>query len=412
MNYEELLRLKANGVERGTRIPVGLFYRAHIDGKYVNRVDVRKSLLDSIGFCEGMKRECEENLKLTNGGQIHFRAELYNGEPVALEVEQGNYKSFRRLLCDTPAVVARPAFVSAVVTDLLRLMDDLHSNGIFHVCFSPDNVFVRSGDNRIMLLSHGSFYLNTVSPKELYENMDDYVAPEVMGCGTVDERCDIYSAGKFLEYLFSVSDMPYEYKKVVAKAVEIVPEDRFQSVRDMAEALKFRAALRRGVRTFAVAAAFALLIVGGYFGLMPSDTPVEFVEPVAVHAQEDLSDNGFNPETELGAAPDDTVSMLSADQQRQMKEYEDKCEQIFRKMYTKEADRILSKIYNSDYMGSNEKKFVAGSRNTMTELVEAQVKLAEKAHLSEARSQRIASEIIERLTEDKKKTLGSYGIQK
>ena len=96
-------------------------------------------------------------------------------------------------------------------------------------------------------------------------------------------------------------------------------------------------------------------------------------------------------------------------------EYQAKAEQIFRKRYEKEADRILSKIYNKDYMNVSEKKFMADNQETLKELMEVQQRLGEEASLTPERSQLIASQIIERITNEKKKQLGSTnarGIQK
>lgn len=410
MNYEELVNSNGQTAGQAARLPLGLFRRTMVDGKPVNRVRMRKELLDSIGFVGGLNKELDRNVTLTDNSQIHFHG-MDDGE---LEAAPGNYRSFGRLLSENPAVVARPGFVSSVVGELLRIADYLHSAGVYHVCFAPDNVFVRSGDNKIMLLSHGSFYINTVDPSMLYEGFEGYVAPEVLNGGTVDERCDIYSIGKFLEYLFSVAEMPYEYKAVIAKATREMPEDRYASVDDMRKVLSRRRAGKATLRTLAVATVVAAVIVGGVFWLIPDERPVEFVKPVATQENlEDLLDNGFDPTTELGVAPGDTAfGGMSPEQQEQMKEYEAKCEKIFRKMYAAEAERILSKIYNSTYMGSNEKKFMAGSKSVMDELVKVQEDLAGKTHLSETRSQRIASEIIDEVSERKKAALTQHGIQK
>ena len=330
-----------------------------------------------------------------------------------MEAEQGRFISFERLLSENPSTVASPGFIDRVVADILQVTDYLNSRGIYHVCFAPENVFVRIGDGRVMLLSHGSFYLNGVNPSLLYKGFEAYVAPEVMNGGSVDERCDVYSVGKFFEYIFTVAEMPYEYKAVIKRATCEVPEDRYLSVSHMASALKRRHSVKTSLYTFVAALVIAVLLVGFYFGLMPDDRPVEFVKPAAVQQPEEMLEKGFDPNTELGIrAPEDTATMMSPEQKKHMEEYEAKCEQIFRKMYTKEADRILSKIYNSTYMGSNEKKFMAGSKSTMDELVKAQAELAGRTHLSETRSQRIASEIIDELTERKKSELMKYGIQK
>lgn len=58
-------------------------------------------------------------------------------------------------------------------------------------------------------------------------------------------------------------------------------------------------------------------------------------------------------------------------------------------------------------MGVNEKKFMTASQNTTNELVKIQTELGQKAGLSDATSQRIASDIIERLTQEKMNALKS-----
>ena len=53
-------------------------------------------------------------------------------------------------------------------------------------------------------------------------------------------------------------------------------------------------------------------------------------------------------------------------------------------------------------MNSSEKAFLAGSHSTMEELLKAQVEIAAKAGLTDSKSQRIATEIVEKITERKK----------
>jgi hypothetical protein len=88
------------------------------------------------------------------------------------------------------------------------------------------------------------------------------------------------------------------------------------------------------------------------------------------------------------------------------RDYKAKAEEIFRKKYTQEADRILSKIYNKEYMSNAEKKFTAESESTIDELMKKQAELGSDAGLTPERSQLIATEIIDRITEQKKKEMG------
>ena len=96
---------------------------------------------------------------------------------------------------------------------------------------------------------------------------------------------------------------------------------------------------------------------------------------------------------------------MTEEQQETQRIYQAKAEEIFRKNYAKEADRILSKIYNKDYMNATEKQFAAQSQSTIEELMKLQQKMGVEASLTPERAQLIASEIIERITNEKKQQL-------
>ena len=66
-------------------------------------------------------------------------------------------------------------------------------------------------------------------------------------------------------------------------------------------------------------------------------------------------------------------------------------------------------------MNVSEKNFMSQNESTVQELLKAQQEISAESALSPERSQLIATEIIERLTEQKKNALGgsnSRGIQK
>lgn len=412
MNYEELLGSREEKTPQMEALPIGSFYREVIDGRFAFVVAIRRSLLDNIVFCDALKKECEQNAGLVHPHLMHFVPRRQNGDITSLVIERGSFQTLSQLLFDTPGVVAQKEFVLTLVRDLLDTAGYLHRQGVFHVCYSPTNVFVRKGTGSAMLLSHGSYYLGMQDQAAFYRSNERYVAPEVLAHGTIDERCDIYSIGRLMEFLYADTEMPVELRRVVKKAVSESPEDRYQTAADMRRAINLMGKVRGSLMTFAAALVVALISVGLYFELVPEPLDVEFVKPVPRQGVDDLLDDGFDPATELGLIRSDSVGQLTPEQQEQQKMYEAKCESIFRKRYTKEADRILSKIYNSSYMGSNEKKFVAGSSSTIEELMKAQVDIAGETYLGDARSQRLAAEIIDQLTEQKKAALQQHGIQK
>jgi len=414
MNYEELLIAKAGGKLNQSQMPIGEFFRAKTGNKYQSTVDIRDSLLSNITFCEGLKRECDENKTIGDKHQLHFTPVMQDNDIVRLAIsEPGQYMSFAEMLNETPAVVAQRDFLKTVLEGLVSITTLLHKKGIRHLCFSPRTVFARKGDYSPMLLSHGSYYMSMSNLEEFYGDDAQYVAPEVLQHGTIDDRCDVYSIGKFLQGLCATSDMPFEYRSALKKATSELPEDRFNTPEELLNAVRKKHNVIRSAVIVAISCVAALVCVGLYFDMFPETNSVEFVKPVPRQPTDDLLDDGFDP-AELGVTNSDSGDSLVFDEAAE-RTYTAKAEEIFRKKYAQEADRILSKIYNKEYMSNAEKKFTAESQSTIDELMKKQAELGNDAGLTPERSQLIATEIIDRITEQKKKEMGgsnSRAIQK
>ena len=383
-------------------------------------VDIDARLNENIVFAKALKAECEKNHTLASSHQIHFTPrENGQGDVEQLELELGNFQSFEQLLQDNPAVVAEKNFIDNTLASLVEVTQYLHDQGIWHICYSPKTVFARKGDNSVLLLSHGSFYMGLSDLQDFYGEDAHYVAPEVLNHGTVDERCDVYGIGKFLLSLFDKADLPLEYRQALKRAVSEAPEDRYQSPVDLLKSVQTRRGTIKSVISLIIALIVALLCVGLYFDMFPETNPVEFVKPVPRQATDDLIDDGFDPAS-LGVTSDgDSLvydgSLDSAAYEASERDYLAKAEEIFRKKYTEEAERILSKIYNKEYMSNAEKQFTAESQSTIEELMKKQAELGSDAGLTPERAQLVATEIIDRITEQKKKEMGgtnSRAIQK
>ena len=411
MNYEELLIAKAGGKLNQSQMPIGEFYRAKTGNKYQSMVDIRDSLLSNITFCEGLKCECKENKTIGDKHQLHFTPVMQDNEIVRLAVsEPGQYMSFAEMLSETPAVVAQRDFLETVLEGLVNITTLLHKKGIRHVCYSPRTVFARKGDYSPILLSHGSYYMSLSNQEEFYGEDAKYVAPEVLQHGSVDDRCDVYSMGMFLQSLCAASDMPLEFRRALKKAASESPEDRFNTPEELLNAVRKQHNVIRSAIVVCISCVIALVCVGLYFDMFPETNPVEFVKPVPRQPTDDLLDDGFDP-AELGVTNSGDSLIFDEASER---DYNAKAEEIFRKKYTEEADRILSKIYNKEYMSNAEKKFTSESQSTIDELMKKQAELGSDAGLTPERSQLIATEIIDRITEQKKKELGgtnSRGVQ-
>ena len=397
-----MLAAKNEGKLNKTSLPIGEYYRVQIDGKFRSVINIRPDLDSSIAFSGALKTECERNKTLANKHQLHYTPVVNEkGEIEQLEVEQGVFLSMEQLLNENPAVVAEKGFIDNTLQALVDITTYLHGQGIQHVCYSPKTVMVRKGDRAIMLATHGSFYLSMNDQRGFYGDDAVFVAPEVLEHGSVDERCDVYSIGKFMEAIFEHAGMSVEYRKALKKATSEKPEDRYASPQALLKAVQARRQFMRSALMFLAAVIVALVILEVYLELVPEPTQVEFVKPAPRQATDDLLDDGFQPE-DLGVVSADS---LTEEDEEAHRVYQAKAEEIFRKNYEKEADRILSKIYNKDYMNSTEKAFAAESQSTIEELMKVQQKMGQEASLTPERAQLIASEIIDRVTNQKKKQL-------
>ena len=405
MNYEELLESRDTRAMRIAKLPIGVFYKRLVNKKYSNVVKLRDDIVDNIIISGDLDYECRKNMNLTNSHQLHFSIIKKDKQSIGLLVEQGNFTNIGDLLIENPSVVTTPDFIKNVIDELLDISEYLHNEKIYHVCYAPDTVLCRKGSNSIMLLNHGSFYSN--KRKILFADYSDYLAPEVLSDCLIDERTDIYSIGKFIESLFITSDMPIEYRKVVNRATQENPDDRYQSVREIKNDLRKKGFFYKILSLFLIVLVFFGLATFFWFDAKSNNSEMDYVKGAPKDSVDDLLDDGFNPQTELGLITSDTTAQITPQQQQQMKEYQRKAEAIFRAQFAKQANLLLDKIYNKSFMGVNEKKFMTASQNTTNELVKIQTELGQKAGLSDAASQSIASDIIERLTQEKMNALKS-----
>lgn len=423
MNFEELLETRDVRKTTKVRLPYGYFYKRLIDGKYSNFVEFHDEVADHVAFSNCVRTEAADMEKIGNKHQLHFVPNEGDGGVYAIAVEVGNFITFDQLLNENPAVIARESFAADTLRDLVEITELLNDKGIYHVCFAPCNVLARKNDSTVRLLCHGSFYAK-LDQETLYDGLEDYVAPEVLAGGEITARADVYSLAKFVSWLYHSAGLPLEWRHVIARATAEDPERRYSSVKEFYNALINYKNMRRTALVGFAAIAIALAIVGCYFYMLPQPEQMEYVKAVEEPIPDDMLDEE-NLLYGLGADADSaTIANIVAKQMRmkdslsidekEMKAYQAKAEQIFRKQFTKEADRILSKVYNSKQMNLNEKDFMARSRSMTEELAKAEEKLAKEANLGNEKSQRIASEIIDQLTTKKMEALDKdyLGIKK
>jgi D-alanyl-D-alanine dipeptidase len=140
-----------------------------------------------------------------------------------------------------------------------------HEAGLVHGDLSPDSILVTSSsDNRplVKLIGFGSVQHGGTPAAGGGESVK-YAAPERVAGHAPDERSDVFSLGAVLHHLLTgappdaewagVPPVPEAVRRVVVKALEPDPDDRFQTVAAFRRALataatRPHAQLRKGAR--------------------------------------------------------------------------------------------------------------------------------------------------------------------
>ena len=411
MNYEELLETRDVRKTTKVRLPYGYFYKRLIDGKYSNFVEFHDEVADAITFNSSVMAEYEALAEIHVKQQLHYTPNEGDDGIYAIAVEVGNYVTIEQMLNENPSMVAKGDYITSTLRDLFNVTVELHAHNIYHVCYAPSNILVRKSDSSIRLLCHGSFY-EKIGADILYENLENFVAPEVLAGGSADARSDVYSLGRFIAWIYQSSGVPFELRRIVEKATAEDPESRYQTADAMRQAINKARTIRKSGVLGAAALAIALCLVGLYFYILPSTEPVEFVTPVKEPIPDDLFEDNMDDYIGLGEDLDSaTIASIIAGEksrndsvsvdERRMRQYNAKAEAIFRKQFTKAADIIISRVYNTESMNGEQQVFAAKSKQMTEDLAKKQQELASLTNLSNDRTQAIAAEIIENITRKK-----------
>ena len=409
MNFEEIVNAH-EGLSRHEKTPFGLVLKEQIEKKYFYVLSVRNDLADRPDFRSCLETDMKFALAAKCKQQLRYQTGNSEKGGLRLELENGQFHTFAQVLENNPAIVAKSGFVDGVVGELFDALTFLHEHSVYHVCLSPQNLFIRKGDEMPMMLLHGSHFTRlTDFPACLFAEQGEFVAPEVRDGQAPTQRSDVYSLGRFIAWLYSQGDMPYEYKQVVEKATREDPAKRFASIAEMRAMLRKMRSRKFSFYAFLGAMVLVLVCVWSYFEFMPSTDDIEFVDPVPKETVEDEFGNTFDPEDSLAIyAGGDSLDTLNSEERRMMEAYMQKAEEIYRKQLSTEADRILSKIYNKEQLTSSEKNFMASSTAVRDELMKVQNELATRAGISDERAGRIATEVLDVITAEKQKQLYNY----
>lgn len=399
MNYEELLETRDVRKTTKVRLPYGYFYKRLIDGKYSNFVEFHDEIADDITFSSCVKAEHQALAYIQLKQQLQFTPNADEDGIYAIAVEVGNYITIEQQLNENPSMVAKHDIVNTILRELFEITAELNAHDIYHVCFAPSNILARKNDCSVRLLMHGSFY-RRVDPEILYEGVEMFVAPEVFAGQPITAASDVYSLGRFIDWIYRSSGLPKELKSVVKKSTAQDPSQRYSSVEALRQAVNNSRLLHNAAIYSLSALALALCIVGLFFYLKSDREPMEFVKPASEPFPENMFEDNMDDYSDIGT---DTDSALIAD----IVMPENIAEADFRKQFAMAAEIIISKVYNVETMNEGQKSFASKTKQMTEDLADKQAELAGLTNLSFDRAQIIAAEIVDTIAQKKMEAMGN-----
>ncbi|MCR5416046.1 MAG: serine/threonine protein kinase [Pseudobutyrivibrio sp.] len=124
--------------------------------------------------------------------------------------------------------------------ELCKVLEMLHTAGSEAVLYrdlKPEHVMLQS--ENIKLIDFGISVEKSKAKEAKALGTKSWASPEQLENGILDERSDIYSLGKILEYMQSNSSLKDDYrlKRLIAKAADVDKSKRFKSVCELKEEL-------------------------------------------------------------------------------------------------------------------------------------------------------------------------------
>ena len=130
-----------------------------------------------------------------------------------------------------------------IIIDICDALEVLHTNGFVHRDIKPENIII-SNNGTVKLIDFNASRINKpiASKDTTVLGTIGYAAPEQFGISQTDARADIYSLGILLNVLLTghhPSDKIVNglAKSIVLKCTQIDPNKRYQTVKQLRQAL-------------------------------------------------------------------------------------------------------------------------------------------------------------------------------
>lgn len=127
---------------------------------------------------------------------------------------------------------------AGIVRELCGVLEFLHGKGIIHRDIKPSNIILaKDGHIRLIDFDAARIPKDDIEQDTVLLGTRGYAPPEQYGFAQTDERADIYSLGITMKQLLDEKAEKPRYKKVIRKCTDLNPSRRYQSAKEVKNAL-------------------------------------------------------------------------------------------------------------------------------------------------------------------------------
>lgn len=329
---------------------------------------------------------------------LNYGCMIENEQGIYIEMEPLNVTTLEKLIYENPSFVTDDKEIERIINEVTEAVDYLHKQGFCHLNLHPGNIFLTKNGHQVKLAHPLFFYLKSSVVQHITSN--EYTAPELFSGKVIEDpiRCDLYSLGCLIKYIYDMGQMPFHYRNAVSAMIHPHIQERPSLIAEFHQKVRM-AKLKIKIFKIFIGAIALMLACAALIWLTTSseEEEIHFITPTATetYIYDSIKNEGYYISDSILTA---NTEALEREQQKMMEAYDRKLNDIFKKAFRKKAEPIINEIYSRNNMDSEQGTFVSVSNQGTMKLQEIQEELSREYELDPIATSKVAALVIEELT--------------
>lgn len=228
------------------KVPVGnggstsLSYKVRIDDRQYFMKMLRPELQGDLRSRTLFYKEFEIGSSISSEHIVKYHKICEDSDGLYILLEYIYGSTLEELLCNDMNYFANENNLWRFLLQLLEGLKCFHSQGIAYLDFSPCNIMLTQVGHNVKIIDLGYCFNNAhghTAGSTLH-----FAPPEIKRLDEIDERSDIYSVGRLMEYIQEKSGASYSkhFKRILSRCLDDDKEKRFASADEMIRAIRRR----------------------------------------------------------------------------------------------------------------------------------------------------------------------------